>query len=205
MRPSLNKMLQQDKCFDIVKVTDTLDAALGYTREFLFPERAHKNLIDLPDSKASKVCADHPKNLKNSENMVRVKRKYTKRNKDAQNVNKKAAGCETDRKMCSKDKKVKNSTVSGTNQDIGKKGKSKKNLDSSNNAGAGAPSVSNSNKTRPRGGSKEDEQDGGSELPVLEKHHVAPEKVNGDGIVVPPSGDPPTEDPEMPELTITAL
>ena len=205
MRPSLNKMLQQDKCFDIVKVTDTLDAALGYTREFLFPEYAHKDMIDLPDSKANKVCADHAKNLKNSENVVRVKRKYTKRNKDAQNASKKAGGSEADGKGTSpKDKKAKNSPGS----DVGKKiGKCKKNLDSSKDGSTATPSGSNSNNVPSGGGSSKDhEQDGGSELPVLEKHlHVTLDEGSEDDIVAPAGGDLTNEDPEMPELTIAAF
>ena len=199
MRPNIHKMLQLDKGFDIVKVSDTLDAALGYTREFLYPELAHKDLIDLPDSKASKVCADHAKTVKNSENVVRVKRKYTKRNKDAQNANKKAANNEVRGEVRPKDKKVKNIA----NQDVGKK-KYKK----SACTGEVTPSVGHSTATIPSGSSngtltgrsKEQEQDG-SELPVLEKHHVVVSEVREHGAVVPTGGDLTNEDPEMPELT----
>ena len=199
MRPNVHRMLQLDKGFDIVKVSDTLDAALGYTREFLYPELAHKDFIDLPDSKASKVCADHAKTVKNSENVVRVKRKYTKRNKDAQNVNKKAANNEVGSGVRPKDKKIKNIM----NQDVGKK-KHKKNActgEVTSSVGhiiATIPSGSSSDTLPSR--SKEQEQDG-SELPVLEKHHVVMNEAREHDIVMPTSGDLTNGDPEMPELT----
>ncbi len=195
-------------------MTDTLDAALGYTREFLFPEHAHRQLVDLPDSAARNKPA-HPSEGDSA--APRVKRKYTRRNKDAVKKTSKpgAATHVTTTDPCNKNSKNKADIKSGTGKknviDSEKDVTSRKmeSLPGSGNSSVVRPSVSKS-ENNSRRLSDEVDQDGGIELPVLEKHPAVLEaetaQTGAQGVTSSHTEEDLTnEEQEMPELTIAAF
>ena len=209
-----------EKPFDIIKVSCAIDEALAYSNEFLFPEKTHKKIVDVPDlPPVEKIKA-----VKNNDNAVRVKRKYTKRNKDVQNNKKLDKKCnetqsvpgvsgDNDGPGPSSEATVAEHTTASSSDNCAlnltmpkkqiSKGKGKK-LDPSD--------FESCNKSVEESGSSGIHQERGNEpsIPVLEKHDVVEDVSEEDGGSPTPHEDDnkvtsPTEDPEMPELTIAAF
>ncbi len=172
----------------ISQVTDTLDAALGYTREFLFPEHARRHVVDLPDSAARSSAvpgprdprAEAPRGGTASSQVPRIKRKYTRRCNAARPPGR-PGKTETERPPA----------AAGKSQEVKVLGDAE---------GSGDGSVMSSSNSRDNGVTSQASRDA-EQLPVLERALDSPERecVGGEG-----SGQPQGEDREMPELTIAA-
>ncbi len=212
-----------EKPFDILKVSEVIDEALGYSKEFLFPEKTHKKIVDVPDLPP----VEKTKAVKNNENTIRVKRKYTKRNKDVQTnqkIEKKGNETQSAPNLSNNNDEPSSSSILETASAVQSaglssdncalnltmpkkqllKGKVKKIVD--NKKALGPSNFGLCNKLNEQTGCGENQESGiEPSLPVLEKHDVVIDEVSEEDAIPPPDDTIRSEDPEMPELTIAAF